>query len=538
MPSIRYIRRLLIANRGEIARRIIRSARSMGIHTICVYAQDDQHEPFVGEADESWALNGRSAAETYLDIDKVLAAAKHSGVDAIHPGYGFLSENSAFARAVIEAGLNWVGPHPQAILAMGDKLAAKSLMRSINVPVLHSERLDESTDLAAALNRVGLPALLKAAAGGGGRGMRIVREQSELKHALAGARREAAAAFGDATVFLEKYVSGARHIEIQVIGDKHGNLAHCFERECSIQRRHQKIIEEAPSSALDAPLREKMTAAALAAVKSIGYDSVGTVEFLLDENGEFFFLEINTRLQVEHPVTEEVTGLDLVREQIRIAQGEALSFKQEDLSLNGHAIEARLYAEDPQNDFLPASGELLTWVVPSEPKARFDSGVEQGSKVGVEFDPMLAKVIVHAASRTEAAHRLSLVLERIRIFGIITNRDFLVEVLRHPRFLAGDTSTAFIGEFKPSSKRESDSRELNLAMIAVSLYAQHRRREQMPVLGSVRRGFRVGRLPPQRLKFIHQGREILCEYSSRRDGSFEFTVLGRDFKRQPDRSPC
>jgi propionyl-CoA carboxylase alpha chain len=524
--SIRYIRRLLIANRGEIARRIIRSAASMGIHTICVYADGDRDEPFVSEADEAWSLNGSSAAESYLDMDKLLRAAKDSGADAVHPGYGFLSENAVFARAVIEAGLIWVGPHPQAIADMGDKLVAKSLMRAINVPVLHSEGLDESSDPLAALDKVGLPALLKAAAGGGGKGMRIIRERSQLKEALAGARREAAGAFGDATVFLEKYVAGARHVEIQVIGDKHGNLAHCFERECSIQRRHQKIIEEAPSSALDAALREKMTASALTAVKSIGYDSAGTVEFLLDENGEFFFLEINTRLQVEHPVTEAVTGIDLVREQLRIAQGERLSFKQEDLYLNGHAIEARLYAEDPQNDFLPVSGELLTWVLPSKPQARFDSGVEQGSKVGVEFDPMLAKVIVHAPSRAEAAHRLSLVLQRIRIQGIVTNRNFLVEVLRHPRFLAGDTTTAFISEVNPSRRLPSDSRETRLAVIAATLYAQHIKREQTPVLGGVREGFRVGRLPPQRLKFNYESQEILCEYGSRRDGSFKFDLLG------------
>ncbi len=523
----RTIRRLLIANRGEIARRVMRTAATMGIQTVAVYADGDANEPFVRDADEAWSLNGRTAGETYLDVAKVLAAAKAAGADAIHPGYGFLSERAHFAKAVIEAGLVWVGPPPDAIAAMGDKLAAKNLMQTISVPVLHSVELDEHSDLDTAADKVGFPALVKAAAGGGGKGMRIVREKSELAAAVAGARREAGSAFGDPTVFLERYVEGARHVEIQVIGDKHGSLVYCFERECSIQRRHQKVIEEAPSSAVDASLRKKMGEAAVKAVRAIAYDNAGTVEFLLDKNGEFFFLEINTRLQVEHPVTEAITGIDLVREQIRVAQGEPLSFTQESLTITGHAVEARIYAEDPQNDFLPAIGELLAWELPPSPPARYDSGVERGSRIGVEFDPMMAKIIVHGQTRSEAALSLALVLERMRIQGVTTNRDFLVATLRHPRFLAGDTTTSFIADVNPPRGRTADAAALRQAAIAAALFSQKNNRSEARVLTSLPSGFRIGRLPPQRLKFSYGEQEVLTEYRSQRDGTFEFNVLDR-----------
>lgn len=528
MTDIRYIQKLLVANRGEITRRVMRSASQMGIHTVGIFSDGDAGEPFVREADEAVALNGRTAAETYLDVEKVLTAAKATGADAIHPGYGFLSENAAFAQKVIDAGLVWVGPPPAAIAAMGDKLAAKNLMIKNDVPVLHSVELEEGSDLAAAANKVGFPALVKAAAGGGGKGMRIVEQDSELGDAVAGARREAVSSFGDPTVFLERYVTGARHVEVQVIGDQHGNLCYCFERECSIQRRHQKIIEEAPSSAVDDALRKKMGEAAIAAVKAIDYYNAGTVEFLLDASGEFFFLEVNTRLQVEHPITEEITGLDLVREQIRVAQGETLSFTQDELRIKGHAIEARVYAEDPANDFLPAIGEVLAWETPATPVARYDSGVETGSHVGIEFDPMLAKVIVHAPTRTEAARALALALERMRIQGVVTNRDFLIASLRHPRFLAGDTTTTFIDEVQPQRKRTPDKNELRNAAIVAALYSQHRERSAAPVQRSLPSGFRIGRLPPERMKF-HAGDELLhTEYRRKRDGGFEFTVTDGD----------
>lgn len=520
------IKRLLVANRGEIARRVMRSASNMGIHTIAIYSDGDANEPFVRDADEGWALDGMTATETYLDMDKVLAVAESSGADAIHPGYGFLSENAGFAQKVIDAGLIWIGPPPEAISTMGDKLAAKNLMDKAGVPILRSIELEDDAELAVASQTVGFPALVKAAAGGGGKGMRIVDEASKLKAAVASAKREAASAFGDATVFLERYLNGARHVEIQIIGDSHGNLVHCFERECSIQRRHQKIIEEAPSSAVSPELRERMGQAGIQAVRAINYENAGTVEFLLDSSGEFFFLEVNTRLQVEHPVTEEITGLDLVREQIRVAQGLPLSFTQESLEINGHAIEARIYAEDPANDFLPATGEVLAWEMPTTPEARYDSGVASGSTVSVNFDPMLAKVTAHAATREEAALRLGRVLERMRIQGVITNRDFLITVLRHPRFLAGDTTTSFIEEANPSRSRPLSEAELRNKAIAASLFIQHRNRSAADVLRTLPSGFRITRMPPERNTFVHRDRELLTEYSSRRDGDFNFTVLG------------
>ena len=520
------IKRLLVANRGEIARRVMRSASNMGIHTVAIYSDGDSNEPFVRDADEGWALDGMTATETYLDMDKVLAAAESSGADAIHPGYGFLSENATFAQKVIDAGLIWIGPPPEAISTMGDKLAAKNLMDKAGVPILRSIELEDDAELAVAGQTVGFPALVKAATGGGGKGMRIVDEASKLKAAVASAKREAASAFGDATVFLERYLNGARHVEIQIIGDSHGNLVHCFERECSIQRRHQKIIEEAPSSAVSPELRERMGQAGIQAVRAINYENAGTVEFLLDSSGEFFFLEVNTRLQVEHPVTEEITGLDLVREQIRVAQGLPLSFTQESLEINGHAIEARIYAEDPANDFLPATGEVLAWEMPTTPEARYDSGVASGSTVSVNFDPMLAKVTAHAATREEAALRLGRVLERMRIQGVITNRDFLITVLRHPRFLAGDTTTSFIEEANPSRERTLSEAELRNKAIAASLFIQHRNRSAADVLRTLPSGFRITRMPPERNTFVHRDRELLTEYSSRRDGDFNFTVLG------------
>ena len=381
-------------------------------------------------------------------MDKLLAAARRAGADAVHPGYGFLSENAGFARAVMEAGLIWVGPSPEAIAAMGDKLSAKRLMRDAKVPTLPARELEPGKDAREAAREIGFPVLVKASAGGGGRGMRVVASEAELDTAIESARREAGASFGDDRLFLERWLAGARHVEIQLL-DQHGNLVHCFERECSIQRRHQKIIEEAPSPAVGRELRARMGEAAVAAGRSLGYSSAGTVEFLLDGD-DFWFLEVNTRLQVEHPVSEEITGLDLVREQLRIAQGEPLGFSQDDLAIDGHAIEARLYAEDPDNDFLPASGRVLCWQPSTTAEARFDSGIETGSLVGIEFDPLLAKVIVHAPTRSEAALRLARVLETTRVQGLVTNRDFLVATLRTPEFLAGDTTTDFAPRYRAS----------------------------------------------------------------------------------------
>lgn len=515
----KYIERILIANRGEIARRIIRTAHNMGIGTVAIYADGDAGEPFVKEADQAIALGGTNSLETYLDKDKVLAAAARSGADAIHPGYGFLAENSEFASAVQKAGLIWIGPTSEAIAQMGDKLSSKRLMADADVPILPAAELESGADITKLANEIGYPLLVKASAGGGGKGMRVVESESNLEEAIEGARREAAAAFGDDTVFLERWLTKARHVEIQVLGDENGNVVHCFERECSIQRRHQKIIEEAPSPAVTPDLRERMGAAAVAAASAIGYTSAGTVEFLLDGE-DFWFLEMNTRLQVEHPVTEEITGLDLVREQILIAQGESLGFAQEDLAINGHAIEVRIYAEDPANDFLPTAGPVLLFERSKFADARFDSGIETGSQVGIEFDPMLAKVIVHAATRREAALRLARVLETTRIQGLTTNRDFLVSVLRQPAFLEGDTTTDFIDRIDPARSITPDQSNLIEAAIAAAMVAQGDRRAKATRLKSLRSGWRNSVMPAEQVSYQIGDVEIALQYRSRRDGSF------------------
>lgn len=515
----KYITRVLVANRGEIARRIIRSTHAMGIGSVAIYADGDVGEPFVKEADQAVALGGASSTETYLDMDKVLAAAKRTGADAIHPGYGFLAENSGFAGAVTDAGLIWIGPPAEAIAQMGDKLSSKQLMQEAGVPTLPAVEVKDGADAAALAKEIGYPLLVKASAGGGGKGMHVVESEGELADAVESARREATAAFGDDTIFLERWLTSSRHVEIQVLGDQHGNVVHCFERECSIQRRHQKIIEEAPSPAVDPDLRERMGAAAVSAARAVGYTSAGTVEFLLDGK-DFWFLEMNTRLQVEHPVTEEITGLDLVREQLLIAQGEPLGFSQEDLSINGHAIEARIYAEDPENDFLPTTGPVLLWEPSRLAEARFDSGIETGSNVGIEFDPMLAKVIVHAPTRREAALRLARVLETTRIQGVVTNRDFLAGLLKTEGFLAGDTTTDFIERIDPPRVYVPSESEIVEAAIAAAMTAQVDRRAKTKSLKSLPTGWRNTVMPPESVTYRKGEDELTLEYQSRRDGSF------------------
>jgi len=523
----RTIRTLLVANRGEIARRIIRTAHDMGIATVAVYADGDAGAPFVAEAGSAYALGGRSSAETYLDVAKVLDVARRSGADAVHPGYGFLSENAAFARAVVDAGLIWVGPPPAAIAAMGDKLEAKRLAIGAGVPTLPM-----ATDVAEAAATVGFPLLVKASAGGGGKGMRVVESAEQLAEAVASAQREAQASFGDPTVFFEQYVRRARHIEVQVLGDLHGSVVHLGERECSIQRRHQKVVEEAPSPVLDATQRAELGAAAVAAAQAVGYCSAGTVEFLYDEERRAFsFLEMNTRLQVEHPVTEEICGLDLVREQLRIAEGAPLGYGQDDVVLRGHAIEVRLYAEDPANDFLPAAGPVLAWEPAATPAVRYDSGVETGSVVGVEFDPMLAKVIAHAPTRREAALKLALALERTRLAGLVTNRDFLVATLRHDAFLAGDTTTDFIERHAPAARRAVTDDDRFTAAVAVALWQQGANRASAAVLGTLPTGWRNSTMPPQRLELGDGddagGENHTIEYAAVRDGSFAVALGSR-----------
>ena len=526
--TLKPIRRLLVANRGEIALRILRTAHTMGIATVAIYADGDRDAPFVREADTAVALGGRTSAQTYLDIGKVIEACRRSGADAVHPGYGFLSENAAFAQAVIDAGLTWVGPAPDAIRGIGDKLAAKRLMQTVGVPTLDAHELVEGADASAAAAKIGYPVLIKAAGGGGGRGMRIVETPAQLEAAIAGARREATAAFGNGTVFLERWLTASRHVEIQVLGDRHGNLVHLFERECSIQRRHQKIIEEAPSPALDPELRERMGQAAVAAVRAIHYHSAGTVEFLLSGR-EFFFLEVNTRLQVEHPVTESITGLDLVREQIRIAEGEHLGYAQQDLRITGHSIEARLCAENPAKQFLPTPGRIDVWEPALGEGVRFDSGIESGSEIAIEFDPMIAKVIVHAPTRREAAARLARALETTRLQGITHNRDFLVSTLRSPQFLAGDTTTDFIERVKPAPVRLHSPETLAMAAMAAALHGAMQRRAKARVLSTLPAGWRNSKMPPQQVNFRIGGKgtgghEIGVSYAMQRDGSVTLDV--------------
>ncbi len=521
--TMRTINRILVANRGEIARRIFFTAGEMGISTVAVYADGDAQAPFVADADSAIALCGRTATETYLDIDKILDAARRSGADAIHPGYGFLSENAQFASAVEAAGLIWVGPPPQAIAAMGDKLSAKKLMQAADVPTLPARELSGEEDILEAAQSVGYPLLVKASAGGGGRGMRVVNAAEELEAAISGARREAASAFGDDTLFMERWLPACRHVEIQILGDQHGNLVHCFERECSIQRRHQKVIEEAPSSAVTEEIRQRMGAAAVAAGQQLGYCSAGTVEFLLDGE-DFWFLEVNTRLQVEHPITEEITGLDLVREQLRIAEGAELGYQQSDLSITGHAIEARLYAENAAKNFLPSPGTVALWEPSERVDARYDSGIETGSVIGTEFDPMLAKVIAHAPTRREAALKLARALETTRLNGMICNRDFLVATLRSEPFLAGDTTTDFIERVQPARVREWSAQALQDACLCALFEAQARRRAQASVLPTLRSGWRNSIMPPQRVSFETGGETFAVEYTSRQNQGFDVLV--------------
>ncbi len=523
MADVTPIRKLLVANRGEIACRILRTARQMGISTVVVYAKGDAHEPFVRDADLAIALDGATALETYLDQQAILDAAETSGADAVHPGYGFLSENAEFAAKVVEAGLRWIGPAPDAIAAMGDKIAAKKLMREAGVPTLESIELADESEVSGLARDLGFPLLVKAAAGGGGKGMRVVEREEDLQQAIEGARREAGSAFGDDRLFLEPWVHPVRHIEVQILGDMHGNLLHLFERECSIQRRHQKIIEECPSPVIDEETREALGAAALAAGGKMGYYSAGTVEFLFSQ-GKFWFLEVNTRLQVEHPVTEAVTGIDLVCEQIRIAEGEPLSFVQEDLALRGAAIEARLYAEDPANAFLPAAGEVVLWEPPQMAGMRFDAGIATGSRIGIEFDPMIAKVIAHADTRREAAAKLARALRHTRIHGLLNNRDFLVSVLGTAEFLRGDTTTDFLRRVSPAVTREVTPAELHAAMIACAVQSADFNRASARVLNELPGGWRNSPMPPMRMKFIWDGCEYGLEYRQDRVGEFAFSI--------------
>ncbi|ANZ38977.1 acetyl/propionyl-CoA carboxylase subuit alpha [Lentzea guizhouensis] len=502
------IKTLLIANRGEIARRIIRTCKANGIRTVAVFSDPDATAPHVREADFAVHLPGASPTDTYLRADLLVEAARTAGADAVHPGYGFLSENAGFARAVETAGLTWVGPAPDAIEAMGSKVAAKKRMAAAGVPTLPELDPDTVTEF---------PVLIKASAGGGGRGMRVVREKAEFHDALASARREAESAFGDPTVFCEPLLEHARHVEVQILADTHGTVWALGERECSIQRRHQKIVEESPSPAVDDEIRERLFAAAVAAAGSIGYVGAGTVEFML-KGTDFHFLEVNTRLQVEHPVTELVHGVDLVEWQLRIAEGARLP--EEPPRPRGHAIEVRLYAEDPAHDWRPASGTLHRFHVPGD--VRLDSGVEDGSEVSVHYDPMLAKVVAHAPTRRAAARKLATALADARIHGLVTNRRLLVDVLEHDAFLDGDTHTGFLTEHDLT--RTVDPQPFALA--AALANAATRRIGHLPL------GWRNVRSQRPKAKFLHGDELIEVEYDPRQ-ATENTVVLDLDGVRVP-----
>jgi acetyl/propionyl-CoA carboxylase alpha subunit len=521
------ITKLLIANRGEIAARIIRSAHALGIATVAVYSDPDADAPYVTLAGEAVRLPGAAPADTYLRGDLIVAAAAVTGADAVHPGYGFLSENAAFARLCADAGLIFVGPSPETIQAMGDKVKAKAIMAAAGVPTLPSATIaaedagdgaGSATDLDAAAAGVGFPLLVKAAFGGGGRGMRLVTDPAELAEAVRTASREAASAFGDGTVFLERYVTDPRHVEVQILGDAAGTVIHLFERECSIQRRYQKIVEECPSPAVGEDLRDDLTAAAESAGQAVGYTGAGTVEFVLDRDGSFWFLEMNTRLQVEHPVTEEVTGLDLVELQLRIAEGEPLPQRARDARIGGHAIEVRLYAEDVAAGFVPATGPLYRFTIPPAPGIRVDTGFRDGSAVSPHYDAMLAKVIAHGRTRADAARRLARALGQAEIHGVTTNRDLLTAILREPEFLAGGTDTGYLTRHEPAALAAAAAPGAGPARVhalAAALARQARHRAGAPVLGTLPSGWRNVRSASQRVSFTAAGEPYEVAYQIR-----------------------
>jgi len=451
------IKRLLVANRGEIAIRITHACRALDIESVAVYSEADAHAPHVAAADRAIAIGPAPASESYLAIPRIIDAARTSGADAVHPGYGFLSENASFAAACVDAGLVFVGPPAAVLRQMGSKIQARRLAASAGVPVVPGEIPDDQSDagVRGAIDRLGLPTLVNPSAGGGGKGMRRVREPGEILAAIQAARREALAAFGDGTLYVERLIESPRHIEIQIVADDHGHVVHLFERDCSVQRRHQKVLEESPSPAMTPDLRGRMTAAAIAAARAANYRNAGTIEFLV-EGTSFYFLEMNTRLQVEHAVTEQVTGVDLVRAQLLIASGEPVPWTQESLSRRGHAIEGRIYAEDPSREFLPQAGPLLLYREPRLPGVRVDSGVAEGGEVSIHYDPMIAKVIATAETRRLAIARLTAALRAFPILGVRTNIPFLLRILDHPQLIAGAFDTGFVDREGAALAEEED----------------------------------------------------------------------------------
>ena len=511
---MKAINSILIANRGEIASRIIRTCKKMGIRSVAIYSEADRGTPYTREADQAVHIGGNDLATSYLDQDKIIATAQKVGADAIHPGFGFLSENAGFAQKVQDAGLIFIGPRPEAIEAMGSKSKAKDIMRKHEVPVIPGyQGEDQSVErLSAEALKIGFPVLLKAAAGGGGKGMRIVNVEKELKASIEGAKREGQSSFGDDELIIEKYFPSSRHIEFQIFGDQHGNAIHLLERECSIQRRYQKIIEESPSPALTEALRSEMGEAAVKAAKSLNYDNAGTVEFILSDKNEFFFLEVNTRLQVEHPVTEEVTGLDLVQMQIEVAEGRPLSVTQEDIKGNGYAIECRLYAEDAANDFIPATGKILKWSTPDIDGLRIETGVESGSVISTHYDPMIAKLITHGKDRAEAQRKMSAALSNLNCLGLTTNQDFLKAILANTDFQAGKYDTHFLlNQF--SYANEQSQQAVEVAAIAASAFDKAARESKRTLLKNMPNGWRNNFYQSHQETFLNGEDEILVKYN-------------------------
>ncbi len=478
------MKKILVANRGEIALRIMRTIRKMGIQSVAVYSDIDRRSPHVLFADEAVCLGAAPSSESYLNADKIIAFAKELGADGIHPGYGFLSENADFAQKVEDAGITFIGPSPAAMRIMGSKLAAKECVKKYNIPMVPGidKAIDDISLAKETAKQIGYPILIKASAGGGGKGMRIVEKEEDFEEQMLRAVSEATASFGDGSVFIEKYVSSPRHIEVQVVADQHGNIIHGFERECSIQRRHQKVIEETPSAIITAELREQIGDAAVMVAKACNYTSTGTVEFLMDDKLNFYFLEMNTRLQVEHAVSEMITGLDLVEEQIKIARGEVLSFAQKDLVLNGHAIELRVCAEDPLNNFLPSIGTLTKYVKPAGEGIRVDDGYEEGMAISIYYDPMIAKLVVHGKTRTEAIQKMLQAIKDYKIEGVATTLPFGTFVFEHEAFFSGHFDTHFVKNYyTPEKIKEKHKADAEIAAMVALKYWMDKQSITQPV---------------------------------------------------------
>jgi acetyl-CoA carboxylase biotin carboxylase subunit len=529
----KHFRKILIANRGEIALRVMRTCQTMGIAAVAVHSDADTDALHTRYADEAVRLGSALSKDSYLNIAKIIEAAHRTGADAIHPGYGFLSENAEFAEACEEAGIIFIGPSPRAIRQMGLKSTARRLMAEAGVPVAPGDDGQNQTieSLRAQMLKIGFPVLIKAAAGGGGKGMRVVRFESEIEDAVVSARREAEKAFGEGSLLIEKFVESARHVELQILGDHHGNLIHLFERDCSLQRRHQKIIEESPSPAVNEELRQLMSEAAIKAGRAIGYTNAGTVEFILAPSGEFYFIEVNTRLQVEHPVTEMTTGLDLVKLQIEIAEGKPLALTQNEVRRTGHAIEARLYAEDPRNGFLPSTGRILDWYLPEAIEGmRVDTGVGPGTEVAIYYDPLLAKLIAYGADRDEALRKLSNALRASSVQGLQTNREFLIRLLESQSFIEGVAHTGFIAEHFDELVTGDDPQTVEASLIAVALYLLRQWRNSNELLSELPPGYRNNPFRNPSVKLAVGGKEVEVSWYHLAGNDYEFKVSDSSIK--------